>query len=297
MKKPNLPKSLSVAVLILLALDVRAGGEAEYTLGFGADVYRSHDLNASVDLFGLPLRAEFAGFIATSRQQEIVNQRSFGLGWSPWSWGSVAYHQMTVAEDLFDVDGDEYDLSLNLESLWSGTRQTRIDLGYGKYSYAPNVDLSSRPALLSLVPEQRRRSVGLEQDIVDRLSVRLAYEEFEYTKDPVQLARAIVRRLNRPNNAVFELIAFPDRGGSVGVNWRATDQIALDLSQQRTITVLDQKLENTRLGASYKINNNVRLGAAASHSRSEAIKSGAGATLIAESSNTFYELSLKLALD
>jgi hypothetical protein len=288
----------TLVVLAVFPLAVSAGGDIEAIYGTGPDNYRSYELNGSVDLPVIPVTLDGSQFIARSDGSETMNQITAGATWNATDWLSASYRRSVAKSDVFDVFGDEYGLGFNVDALWNGKLQTRIDLGYAGYGYeAAAGNPAARAALNPRLPEQHKRSVALTQDLTESLRLSLGYDQYVYTKDPIAIARAILRRVRQPNSGVFELIGFPERGTTTGLSLSATEALDLDLSYARTYTVISQRQENTRLGVTWEPAKHYRVGAVASRSRSGVIRSPAGAVVQPESASTNYEMSLRISFD
>jgi hypothetical protein len=272
-----------------------AGTDTAFAYGSGPDGYHSYTVSAGVDFSGFPVQASIDHFIARAGGAEIMNQVGIGLNWSPTELVSASYRRSIVKDDAFRVVGDEIGVALNLDRLWQGRLGTRIEADYGDFEYEPDVRPAVKAAISHLIPDQQRYMVGIDQELTDSLSVYGSHEEYHYTRDPVALAILVLRRARNPATPVFVLVSFPERTSTIGLAWEPIQKLDLDLSYSSTDTVIDQNLENIRLGLRYQVNTMLSLGASATVSRTGTIKSPAGATLIEADRNTYLEFTAGLS--
>jgi hypothetical protein len=270
----------------------------EARLGTGPERYRSYQLGASADLPMLPINLDVKRFVAYSQGTQIADEKSAGLNWTPTDWLLASAHHRDTEGDILNTRGEDYALSVNIAPLWKGSLGTHVDLGYGTLDYrAATGRPLVRRALNRRLPQLDRESVGIAQDLGETWGVSFNVERYRYDKDPVDVARSILRRVRRPNNTVFELVSFPDRSAGLGLHWQPDERWSVDLSRQRTITVLDQKQESTRLDLNYRPIKRFEIGASATHSRSTALLRPNGATAVEASSGNYYELGGRLFFD
>jgi hypothetical protein len=179
-----------------------------------------------------------------------------------------------------------------LDHFWDGRLYTRLDLGRGDYEYEPDV----RPAVAALiagrVPDQRRYSLGLSQNLTEAVYVYGTYDEYHYTTDPALLALLVARRLRQPVNAATTLVSFPDVGRTLGGGWQLNEKLGTDISYNWVDSVIGQKQDSTRLSLSYRASDALALSTALTISNYDAVRGPNGATLIQASDSTVLELGV-----
>lgn len=285
------------ALLALGSAPAWAGADAELVVGSGPDGYHSREVSAWVDLFDLPLSVDARHFLARNPDGLLVEEHRAGLAWGPTDWLLASFHKKKARGESFDIRTDEYAADLTVSRLWSGTLDTRLSLLFAKSEYEPN----ARPAVVAIIspllPEAEKYSFGVEQALTKQWSVSLGYDDFRYSKDPVALARFLLRRLRRPNTGVFELTSFPDHGVSFGVRWQPGDAWTFNYSMARTTTVVEQKLDALRLDGSYRFNKSFQLGASVMRSTSSELKRPNGTTLVESSGGNYFEVSARVSFD
>lgn len=285
----------SVQRLLLLGLLLwqslaNAENRASTTYGIGPNKYDFYELKASADLGKLPLSIDLRNFSGRSEDEEIINEVEWGLTWLPTDWITLDFHRQTAQAPSMDVEANKYRLSLNLAALWEGELDTLLDFGYSRISYDPSARPAAKAALTALLPETDRYSIGVTKDLTKSLSIAASYDDYRHSRDPVDVAVQLLRRLRRPNTGIFQIIAFPDRANSFSAAWKPLDPLKLELSNDRTYTVIDQKLNSTRLDLSYKLGKTLTLGAAATRSKSGEIKRR-GNVVQEETAGNYYEIN------
>lgn len=277
-----------------LALNVplaHAEGTVALSQGLGPDQYRATSLSGEIDLFELPFHLNAEHFVARIEGHEEINQTTAGVLWSPFALVSAEISRTHLKETLFNLNGTLYGLHFNAEQLWQGKHSTRVDLEYGDYEYDVNARPNVEAALARFIPEQKRYSLGLEQELGMLFSLYASHDEYEYTEDPLILARLLLRRARNPASPVFVLISFPDRTDTLGFSWTATEKLAVEISHTKTSTVVDQVLESTQLGASYSFTDRFSLFANIARTRMGAINTARRGTVVDSEKGTYLELS------
>lgn len=261
--------------------------------GVGPDKYDFYELKASVDLGKLPLNLDVRNYSGRSDNAEIINEVEWGMTWFATDWLSADFHRQTAQAPSMDVESNKFGLSVNAAPLWSGKLDTLFDLGYSRINYDPSARPAAKAVLSDLLPEVDRYSIRLTQGLTDSLTVSAAYDDYRYSRDPVAVAALLLRRLRQPNNGIFQIIAFPDRSNSFSVAWKPIADVSMELSNDRTYTVIDQKLNSTRLDLSYRFGKTFKVGAAATHSASGEIKRR-GSVVQEATAGNYYEISASL---
>jgi hypothetical protein len=289
-----------ISAVILPAMFSAAHSEVNtgFAYSSGPDGYRSRELSVSTDLPRLPVVFEAKEFVAHGASGQIMNEQTFGLIWNVSDRFSVGYRHQNGHGDLMNVLSQELSTSFDFASLISQKNPTRFDIHYTETTYDPNAsDPVAKAAIKAMLPEVKQYTLGIHQGMGDNWDFSLSYDDYQYSKDPVDVARQMLRRVKRPNNGIFEIIGFPDRSTSAGVTWKPIAPLSLDLSFRSTTSVLNQSQDNVRLGMNYQFNRNYQLGTSISRATTSEIRSNAGA-LIAESSGAnYFEISASLNFD
>lgn len=286
-------RTLPTISIIAFSLPVAAQNAVEAIYGLGPDNYDSYVLKASVDIGKLPLNFDVRNFVARTDKTEIVNEVEWGVTWLPTDWLTADFHRQTAQAPALDVEANRFGLSMNMAALWNSKLDTMLDLGYARITYDPSAGPNAKAALDSLLPESNNYTIGLMQDLTENLSFSASFDDYHYSKDPVALATLLMRRSRRPNTGIFQIIAFPDRGNSLELTWKPVSELKIQLSNNRTYTVIDQKLNSIRLDMSYRIGKDFTLGAAATRAKSEEIKRRS--TIIQEeTAGNYFEINAKL---
>ncbi len=280
-----------VALVAFSALPALAEVGADIVYTSGPDKYHAYEVRADADIPNLPLNVELSNFVARQDHTEVANELAFGINWKVNRWLDLGVKKRRVDTEVFDMNGRNANVGVKLNPLWNSDLETRFTLGYGDLEYDPNARPLVKAALKRIMPEMRQHTLGLSQDITPELNVSISFDEYRYTKDPVQVARAIIRRVKRPNSGVFELIGFPDRSASIATNWMASEKIAFDLSYAQTMTVLDQRQGSLRFGMSYQATPNVLLGCAVQQASSGRLKRPNGEVFVESSKTNYLEVS------
>lgn len=278
--------SYLVAVAGLSASLACARSDVALTYGAGSDRYQSYAFKAGVDIAQLPLQLNLDYYHIRTDGAEVLTQTGAGLTWNPTDWVSANYRWVSIKEDSFDVSGNEYGASVYLNHFWQGRLYTRLDIGLGDYEYT----LEAPSVVQASVPDQRRYSLGLSQNITEDVYIYGAYDTYRYSSSPALLAIQLNRRFRRPTNTASVLVSFPDVGKTIGVGWYVTEKLSLDISYAETDTVIGQKQDSKKLSLNYRVNNAVSFNAAATRSNSDAVIGPNGATVIQASDSTIVEL-------
>jgi len=269
-----------------------AGSDVSLTYGGGSDRYQSYAFQAGVDVPKLPLQLDLDYYHIRTDGTEVLTQTGYGLTWKPTDWALANYRFVTIKEDTFEVTGNEYGASLYLNHFWQGRLYTRLDIGLGDYEYEPDVRPIVAALIAGRVPDQRRYSLGLSQNITEDVYVYGAYDEYRYSTDPAFLASLLIRRFRQATNAASTLVSFPDVGRTLGVGWYATDKLTLDLSYANTDTVIGQQQDSKRLNLSYRVNDEATFNAALTSANSAAVTAPNGMTVIQASDSTILEIGI-----
>lgn len=266
-----------------------AGGYSELTLGTGPDDYRSHALRASADLFKLPVQLNLDWFRARAGGEELMRQSGAGFGGDFSSRVSANYRYSKTNDEEFEVAGNEIGLSLKLNEYWRSSLTTYLNLGYGAYDYKP-LSLSVNATLESLIPDQSRASITINQDITTRLTIHGSYDRYRYTRDPVATVLRMLLPSQNTSTVAFTLLSFPDTTHSFGLTWAPLPRLNLDTTYSTTDTFL-RRQTYTQLGADYQLNDQLNFVATITHTRNTAVLTIGGKTLLDTTRSTYFDLS------
>ena len=286
-QRPSQPLTLLAATAALLL-----GGAAQAQVhvdagwGGGPDDYTSQELHADVDFADGRWNAGAGWFVGKVPGEDDTTQWSGALSWRAHDALTLEYRYSDVDDGNYSVSGHDLGVSIALESLWHGTRGVGLDIGYASLTTEAN-----RGTFAGRTLGQTRPRLGLVWDITDTVSVNLAHEWNRYDHDPVEIAKALLRRSHNQAQPAFTLLGFADRSTSAGLDWAITDALTWRVSTGRTVTVLDQQLKYTRLGASYRWNKALTLGVSFTRNSSTAVVTPGGTVLQADSRGTWGDVT------
>ncbi len=266
-------------------------------VGRAGDGYSSTALNAGFELGKLPLRID-AGYFDGGAGDSNVSQANASLTWKVTDQFSATAGYQRVDDDIFRMTGAELSTTVSLESLWNGTRSTQLTAGYGELKYTPDTDARIAPALLARIPRQSRYSIGLSQGLTEKVSLSLGYEDYGYSKNPVELAASIAiraRRFGLPVNAAYTVSSFADQSANLGLNWAVRDTVSINVGYSSFKTVLDQRSASTTLGLTWSFER-FWLNPSVSHNSSERLAGLRGVTIIPSDSGNSVELRIGTSL-
>ncbi|MBI5891874.1 MAG: hypothetical protein HZB47_14595 [Nitrosomonadales bacterium] len=285
---PLLLVEFLAALISALPSLAHAGAYTSLTVGSGPDDYRSYTVNANAGLFDLPVQLNLSHFRAKSAQADDVTQSVVGLDWTAARLLSVGISHSKISDGTLDVSGNDAMLSFSLNELWKGELRTVIDAGYGKSDYTPAVHpigVNSQ----SLI--QKRNSVGLRQDLTPSFAVYGSHDRYNYDRNPTAIAIFLILSSRNTSNVAYTLLGFPDKTNSLGITWRPSDSLTLDLSSSKTVTLLEQQLVSKRLSLDYQVNDAVNIATAVTRSSSTALLRASGQTVQAATNDTYLDLT------
>ena len=292
-KQHVLTKLLLTAVCFASSLP-SAGSNLAFTYGFGSGQYQSYDFRASFDIPKLPVQFELNYNHVRGDGTELLTETGAGFSWNITDWAIANFRYLTIKEDVFEITGQEYGVAFYLNPLWKSSLNTRLDIGLGDYQYDLNVRQNVQTLIAGRVPDQRRFSLGLSQELTKGVSVYGNYDEYHYTADPAFLASRLLRRFRQSTNAAVTLTSVPKYAYGFGVGWDATDKLSLRASYANTSTVIGQIQDSQRLGLSYEINDALELNSGVTLSYSNALLRN-GNTVIPASTSAVIEFGLRYA--
>lgn len=300
LKEKSLQVKLAVGgmafLMLVLAMEAaHANSNVALTYSSGADDYDAYGVNANIDIFTLPLQANVDYFTSSLNNANTTKETGIGLTWRPVTWASSNYRHSKINDDTFDVQGDEIGAGMNFNHFWKSDLITRLDIGFGAFDYTANARPVVQAVISNLVPDQRRYHVGISQDITQDVTIYGSHETYQYSKDPVFLARFLIRRTGFVSQGPSALLSFPDKNNTIGMEWRSTEKATFNLSYSRTDTVINQKQESGKLGVNYQINAPLSANFSVSRARSDAVRNLAGVIVLPSSMGTTVELSMGYA--
>lgn len=268
------------ALLFVVPNLAQAEGYAALSYGSGPDGYRSYSFTGDVDL-SKSVKLSLDHFLAQSTGVSDMRQTGLGLTWQAFELVSANYRYSETNDGTFAVKGSEGGLSFALDTLWQGELQTSFNLGYGSFKYKaanPRTVIASNFALT-----QNKNSYGLSQDLTTSLTLYGSHDQYKYDRnlDFTTLTPFLARRPQLRST----LLAFPDKTNTLGMSWRATDALNLDVSFSKTTTLLDQQLKNTRLSIDHQAGDSLNLGIAVTRSTASAIGNNS------ETRDNYWELT------
>ncbi|MBK6999510.1 MAG: hypothetical protein IPH35_05935 [Rhodoferax sp.] len=265
-------------------------GDVSYTLGNGSNGYASHSLAANIEHAALPLSLGLDATQSTLNGVETSMQANMTLGWSPSPVWSFAAHLSTMNDDLVKVNGRGLSVGANLHKFWQGRRTTHLELERDLNDYsAPNASA----ALNDRIPNQGRTRLDIRQGVNDALDVYWGLELYDYSSDPVDMARALLLRKVRRVTMAGKLGDLLDRSQTVGVSWSMTDAWNMDVSFSPSRTVIGQNQQQKTIALSYMFLPKASVSFAYSDSSSDALTGPNGAKLAAAQTDSTLELGLR----
>ena len=291
------PRPISACLalgLVLFSKQSMAETALSYTLGHGQGNYQSHALEGSIDVPGLPLEIGLDLMTAREAGTTVSDQSGLAVNWRVSPFLSTRLRWSAQNDTTLSIAGQELGASLHLQRLWESERETRVDLGFGRFNYSLRGGSSAQN---KLVPDQRRTSLGLRQDLTAEIGAYVTYESNRYSRDPVVLAIKLLNSRRQRQNTALSLTGFPDHARTWGLTWSATQQLDLDLSSGRTESVIGQTQDTLRLAATWQLTKNSTTTVALANTRSAAITRPNGALLIGKSNNAAIDLTFGWTFD
>lgn len=289
LSKPMHRQMRLTALLFVLPSLACANADSGLTYGSGPDGFRSYAFRANVDL-AKTLELNLDYFFAKATGVENTREVGAGLTWYATELVSGNYRHSVVNDGTFEVKGNEGGLSFALDTLWQGELRTTLDLGYGAFKFKVANPQSTAASNFALT--QNRNSIGLSQDIASSFSVYGSHDQYKYDKN-LDVSILLLLR-NRPllMSKTLALLAFPDKTNTLGMTWKMTDALNLDLSSAKTTTLLEQEQKSTKLAVDYQISDNLSIVAAVTRVSSSAILGPFGGTVQPATQDTYSEFSV-----
>lgn len=265
-------------------------GDVSYTLGNGSNGYASHSLAANIEHGALPLSLGLDATQSTLNGVEASMQANLTLGWSASPLWSLAAHLSTMNDDLIKVNGRGLSVGTNLHRLWNGRRSTYLELERDLYNYSvPNASA----ALNDRIPNQGRTRLDIRQSVNEALEVYWGLELYDYSSDPVDLARALLLRKVQRVAMAGKLGDLLDRSQTLGFSWSMSDAWNMDVSISPSRTVIGQEQQQKTIALSYMFQPKASVSFAYSDSNSDALTGPSGAKLASAQTDATLELGLR----
>ena len=121
----------------------------------------------------------------------------------------------------------------------------------------------------------------------------LGLETFDYSQDPVDLARALLSRKVRRVAAAGMLGDLSDRRQTVGLNWNLADAWSLDVSTGLGTTVVGQNQREGAVVVNYLFHPRSSVSLTWSGSSTDALTSPAGLLVSPAQSDSSVELGIR----
>ena len=297
----KLRRSTHLMAVAGLALNLCAGmaqaqdqggltGDFSYTHGSGSGGYRSHSVAANIEPNGRPLSLGFNATQSLVDSAEVSTQVGASVGWRVSPVWSVDANLSTTNDDLVNVSARGLSVTWNLHKLWQGKRTTRLELGRNVSDYSLQRDSQN---LNNRIPQQRRSRLDLRQGLSDAFDVYVGLETYDYSQDPIDLARALLNRKVRRVAAAGMLGDLSDRSQTVGVNWSVTEAWSLDMSTGQSNTVIGQNQRQKTLVLNYMFHPRASVSLTWSDSSSDAVSAPNGVAVSPAQSDSSVELGLR----
>lgn len=289
------PTALSACGLALMAgMSVaKADGSLSATLSSGTGSFSAQSVDGEFVLKFAPLTLRLGLSQAQSGGAEAARQWGAGLGWQPVTWGRLNYRMSNLQDEWFKVDGNTLGASVIQTGLWSDGLQTRLDLDVTAYDYSLRAATAD---FAGVVPQQRRLSVGLHQDVTPRVGLYLSLEQTTYSRDPIAVAQFLFTRKRPRFTAGFSMLDLPDRTSTYGVTFAANDKWDLDFSATQSDSVIGQRQQLYRLAGTYAATPRLSWTVAYSQNRTDAWVRPNGNALLGSDEGSMVDMTLNWAL-
>lgn len=297
----KLRRSTHLMAVAGLALNLCAGmaqaqdqggltGDFSYTHGSGSGGYRSHSVAANIEPNGRPLSLGFNATQSLVDSAEVSTQVGASVGWRVSPVWSVDANLSTTNDDLVNVSARGLSVTWNLHKLWQGKRTTRLELGRNVSDYSLQRDSQN---LNNRIPQQRRSRLDLRQGLSDAFDVYVGLETYDYSQDPIELARALLNRKVRRVAAAGMLGDLNELSQTFGVGLSLGEAWNFDVSTTRSSTVMGQNQWQKAISLSYLFHPRASATLGYTSSNSDALLAPGGATLSASQDDSMVELGIR----
>jgi hypothetical protein len=135
--------------------------------------------------------------------------------------------------------------------------------------------------------------LDLRQGLSDAVDVYVGLETYDYSQDPVDLARALLSRKVRRVAAAGMLGDLSDRSQTVGLNWSLAEAWNLDVSTGQSNSVMGQNQRQKTVGLNYLFHPRASVSLTWSDSSSDALITPNGMTVSPSQSDSSVDLGLR----
>lgn len=297
----KLYRSTSLLAVAGLALNLCAGaaqaqnqgglaGDFSYTHGSGSGGYGSHSVAANIEPNGRPLSLGFNATQSLVDSAEVSTQFGASVGWRVSPVWSVDANLSTTNDNLLNVSARGLSVTWNLHKLWQGKRTTRLEFGRNVSDYSLQRDSQN---LNNRIPQQRSTRLDLRQGLSDAFDLYVGLETYDYSQDPIDLARALLNRKVRRVAAAGMLGDLSDRSQTVGLNWSLAEAWNMDVSAGLSNTVMGQNQRQKTVGLNYLFHPRASVSLTWSDSSSDALITPNGITVSPSQSDSSVELGIR----
>lgn len=265
-------------------------GDFSYTHGSGSGGFGSHSVAVNIEPKSRPLSLGFYATQSRVDSAEVSTQVGASAGWRVSPVWSLAANLSTTNDELLNVSERGLSVAWNLHKLWQGRRTTRLEVERTVSDYSPQ---HGTTILNGRIPQQQRTRWDLRQGLSDSVDVYLGLETFDYSQDPVDLARALLSRKVRRVAAAGMLGDLSDRRQTVGLNWSLADAWSLDVSTGLSTTVVGQNQRQGTVAVNYLFHPRSSVSLTWSGSSTDALTSPAGLLVSPAQSDSSVELGIR----
>ena len=213
-------------------------GDVSYTRGSGSGGYSSNSLAATVGPSGLPVVIGLDLSQSLLENMETSMQLGATLGWRASPLWMVTGHLTVSSDEFIHVNGHGVSVAWNVNKLWLGRNSTRLELARDLYDYSSPAGVST---LNGHIPQQGRTRVDVHQELGDNtLDVYMTVDNYDYSVDPIDLARALLNRKVRRVVLAGKVGNLLERSQTLGVNWSMSEDWSMDFSLNQSKTVVGQ---------------------------------------------------------
>lgn len=261
-----------------------------YARSSGNAGYSANAMTVNLEFAALPLALGLDGVQSLTDSQETSTQVGASAKWRVFDWMSVTAKLATANDELVNVNTRGLALAWNLHRLWQGKRSTRLELGHDISDYSLH---SGASALSARIPQQRRTSIELLQGVTPDFDLYGSAEWYTYSRDPQDLARALISRKVRRFALASKLGNLTDWGLTLGAGWSLGSDWNLDLAVGRSSSVIGQNQSQWNGTLSYAFHPRASISVGYAASRVEALTSVQGQTLSPQQDDSTVEVGLR----
>lgn len=265
-------------------------GDLSYSRGNGSGGYGSHSLQANFEPSALPLSLGFNANQSLVNSVEVSTQVGASLGWRASPLWSLTANLSTTNDELLNVSERGLSVAWNLHKLWQGRSTTRLEVGRNVSDYSLQRGTQS---LVGRIPQQRSTRLDVRQGLSDAVDVYVGLQAYDYSQDPIDLARALLSRKVRRVAAAGMLGDLSDRSQTVGLNWSLADAWSLDVSAGLSNTVMGQSQRQKTVGLNFMFHPRASVSLTWSDSSSEALINANGVTVSPSQSDSSVDMGLR----